>query len=206
MEVVVISPKQSQKMSTFKLRGKIPYFYISIENYDVALHNCLFDTGTTNNIMLLAVMEALGMSFTKYYETSKRMYAIDSRKVLAYREIKDFYAWITAAPHIITVFNIIVVYLPPAYGVVLGREGTSMIIGYTMNDRSCIMLPGKEGAMIRAPHEPRNPFSFKKKENELMEYYIDVGIGNYVILDMEHNESLEQVQRARNQECFFEGY
>jgi hypothetical protein len=39
-----------------------------------------------------------------------------------------------------------------------------------------------------------------------MEDYIDVGIGNYAILDMEHNESLEQVQHRENQECLFEGY
>jgi hypothetical protein len=45
-----------------------------------------------------------------------------------------------------------------------------------MNDGSCMMLPGKEGAMIKVPREPRKPFSFKKKDNELMEDYIDVGL------------------------------
>jgi hypothetical protein len=89
-EVVVTSPKQSQSPSTAKLRGKIPPFYISIENHDVALHNCLVDTGTTNNIMSLAVMEALGMSCTKYYETGERIYAIDSRKVPAYKKSRIF--------------------------------------------------------------------------------------------------------------------
>jgi hypothetical protein len=54
MEVVVISLKQIQNTSTIKLRGKIPPFYISIENHDVAIHNCLVDTGATNNIMPLA--------------------------------------------------------------------------------------------------------------------------------------------------------
>jgi ribonuclease HI len=156
--------------------------------------------------MSLAVMEALGMICTKYYETGERIYAIDSRKVPTYREIKDFYAWITTTPHIIIVFNINVVDLPPVYGVVLGRYWTSMIGGYIMNDEFCMMLPGKDGAMIKVPHELRKPFSFKKKENELMEDYIDVKIGNYVILDMKHNKSLEQVQGLGNQECLFEGY
>jgi hypothetical protein len=64
-----------------------------------------------------------------------------------------------------------------------------------MNDGSCMMLPGKEGAMIKVPREPRKPFSFKKKDNELMEDYIDVGIGNYAILDMEHSEILEKSAR-----------
>jgi hypothetical protein len=76
------------------LRGKIPPFYISIENHDVALHNCLVDTSATNN-----------------YETGESIYAIDSRQVPTYAEIKEFYAWIMTTPHIITVFNIIVVEL-----------------------------------------------------------------------------------------------
>jgi len=156
--------------------------------------------------MPLAVMEALGMSCTKYYETSESIYAIDSRKVPAYREIKDFYNWITTAPHIITIFNIIVVDLPPTYGVVLGRDWTSMISGYIMNDKSCMMLPGKEGVMIKLRREPIKPFDFNKKDNELMEYYVDVRIGNYVLLDTEHNESLEKVHGAGNQECLFQGY
>jgi hypothetical protein len=100
----------------------------------------------------------------------------------------------------------IVADLPPTYVVVLRRDWTSMIRGYIMNDGSCMMLLGKEGGMIKAPCESRKPFSFKKKDNELMEDYIYDGIGNYAILDMEHNESLEQVQDTENQECLFEGY
>jgi hypothetical protein len=188
------------------MRGEIPPFYISIENHDVAIHNYLVDIGATNNIIPLAFMETLGMSFTKYYEINEIIYAIDSRKVPSYGQTKEFYAWITTTPHIITIFNIIVVDLPPAYGVILGRYWTSVIDGYTMNDGSCMMLPDKEGVMIKVPHEPRKPFSFKKKDTELMEDYIDVMIGNFAILDIDHNEILEQVQEAENQECFLEGY
>ena len=40
-----------------------------------------------------------------------------------------------------------------------------------------------------------------------MENYIDAGIGNYAILDMEHNNSsLEQLQDTKNQEYLFEWY
>jgi hypothetical protein len=97
-EAIVTGQKQNQSQSTTKPRGKIPPFYNSIENHDVALHNCLVDTSATNNIMPLAVMEALGMSCTEYYETNESIYAIDSRKVPAYGEIKEFYAWITTTP------------------------------------------------------------------------------------------------------------
>jgi hypothetical protein len=109
------------------------------------------------------------------------------------------------APHIITVFNIIVVDLPPEYEVVLGRDWSSMIGGYIINDGSCMMLLGK-GTRIKVPHKPKKPFSFKNKDNELMEDYIDDGIGNYTILDMEHSKILDQVQDMENQEYMFEGY
>jgi hypothetical protein len=206
VEGVVTNPKQIPSQSTAKLKGKNPPFYISIENHDVALHNCLVDTGMTNNIMPLAVMEALGRSCTKYYEIGESMYAIDTINVPSCREINEFYACITTSPHVIIVFNIIVVDIPPTYEVVLGRDWTSMIRGYIMNNKNCMMLPGKEGVMIKVPREPRKPFSFKKKENELMEDYIDVRIGNYVILDIDHNKILDEFQDAENQECLFKGY
>jgi ribonuclease HI len=81
-----------------------------------------------------------------------------------------------------------------------------MIGGYIMNDGSCMMLRDKEGAMIKVPREPRKPFFFKKKDNELMEDYIDIGIRNYVILDMEQIEIQDQIEGMENQENLFEGY
>jgi hypothetical protein len=111
-----------------------------------------------------------------------------------------------ATPHIITFFNIIVVDLPPTYGVVLGRDWSSMIGGYIMNNGSCMMLPGKEGAIIKVPREPKKHFSFKKKDNELMEDYIDSEIRKYAILDVKHNENLERVQDLEVPKCVFEGY
>jgi ribonuclease HI len=81
-----------------------------------------------------------------------------------------------------------------------------MIVGYIMNDGSCMMLARKEGAMIKLPNEPRKPFSFKNKDNELVEDYIDVEIGKYSILDIEHNKNLEQLQDTKNQDYLFEGY
>jgi len=75
-----------------------------------------------------------------------------------------------------------------------------------MNDGSCMMLPYKEGEMIKVPCEPRKPLSLKNKDNKLMEYYIYVGIRNYAILEMEQIEILEQIQGMENQEHTFEGY
>jgi hypothetical protein len=66
-------------------------------------------------------MEALVMGFTRNYEVGENIYVIDSRKVPTYGKIKYFCAWINVA-HITTIFTIIVVYLPHAYGVSFGRD------------------------------------------------------------------------------------
>jgi len=126
--------------------------------------------------------------------------------VPSYGEIKYFYAWIMTTSHIIKVFNIIVVDLPHAYGFILGRDWLSMIEGYIMNNGSYMMLPGKYRAMIKVPHEPRKLFSFKKKDNKLMEDYIDAGIKNYAILDMEQTKSLDKIQDMENKEHPLEGF
>jgi hypothetical protein len=121
------------------------------------------------------------MECKRHYETGKRIYVIESKKFLAYGEIKYFCAWITTNPHITKIFTIIVVYLPLAYGVVIGRDLCSMIGGYIMNCVISIIFPHKNGTMVRAPREVSKSVSFKKKENELMRNYLDAGMGNYVI-------------------------
>jgi len=84
--------------------------------------------------------------------------------------------------------------LPPTYGVVLVRDWCSMIGGYIMNDRRCMMLSNKYGTTVRVPKEIRKPFSFKRKENELMINYLDVVRGNYVFSDSEQICTQEQIK------------
>jgi hypothetical protein len=121
IEAIVVNTRQQQNFTSVRPRDKIPPFYISLKNHDFTIHKCLVDNGDTDNIIPLSVMEDLGMECTKYYETGESIYAIDSRKVPAYGEIKVFYAWISEKPHITTIFTIIVVDTPPAYDVFLKR-------------------------------------------------------------------------------------
>jgi hypothetical protein len=110
------------------------------------------------------VMESLGMECTKYYETCEIIYAIDSRKYLAYGEIKYFCAWICATPHITIVFTIIVVDLPLHMVFPWSRDWCSMIGGYIMNDGICMMLPNKYGTMIRVPREKGSQHHLKRNK------------------------------------------
>jgi hypothetical protein len=82
----------------------------------------MVDSGATENIMPLSVMEDLGMECNKYYEIGEIIYSIESRKVQACREIKYLCAWISATPHITTIFTMIMVDFPLAHGIVLRRD------------------------------------------------------------------------------------
>jgi hypothetical protein len=163
MEVAVIIPRKQQIYSSAKPKPKVPPFYTTIENNEVIMHNCSIDSGSNNRIMSLSLMQALKMECTIHYEASESIYAIDSRKVLAYGEIKYLCAWISVAPHITTIFTIVVIDLPPTYEVVLGRNWSSMIGGYIMKDKICMKLLNKDGTMIRVPREIRKHFFFQKK-------------------------------------------
>jgi hypothetical protein len=44
IEAVVMSTRQHQNVSSVIPRGKVPPFYISIENHDFTLHNCLVNS------------------------------------------------------------------------------------------------------------------------------------------------------------------
>jgi hypothetical protein len=70
-----------------------------------------------------------------------------------------------------------------------------MIGGYMINVVSCMMFLEKERAMINVPREHKRQFSFKNKDNELMEDYIHASIMKFVILDM---EKIEEIKREDN--------
>jgi hypothetical protein len=118
MDVVSVNTQQHYNPSFMRSRSRVPPFFILLENHDLILHNCMVDSNATNNIMSVYIMEDVGLECTKYYEVGEIIYAIDSIKVLAYGEIKDFFAWIISKPHIKTIFTIIVVDLPITYNVV----------------------------------------------------------------------------------------
>ena len=44
-----------------------PPFYISLNIHDKILHNCLLDSGASQNLMPKPVMDELGLSITKPY-------------------------------------------------------------------------------------------------------------------------------------------
>ena len=54
--------------------GDIPPFYITLTIHDMYLHNAMFDSGASHNLMPKKVMECLGLDITRPY---KDLYSFD---------------------------------------------------------------------------------------------------------------------------------
>ena len=73
--------------------------------------------------------------------------------------------------------------LPPTYSSILGHEWSYPLGGYLMNDGSYMMLPNMDGSLTRVPHETKKHVFFQNKEENGMDNFLDMGLGNYVVLE-----------------------
>lgn len=60
--------------------------FISLWLHEYVLHNPMFDSGASHNLMLKEIMEKLGLDITRKYHD---MYSFDSNRVKCIRLIKD---------------------------------------------------------------------------------------------------------------------
>ena len=146
--------------------------------------------GATHNVMPLSFMRTIGLDCTRHCQASECIFAIDSRSVTTYEEIKICCARISSSPTIHIVFTIIVVNLPSTYTLVLGRGWSYPLGDYLMNDGSCMMLLSKDGGITRIPHETKKPVCFERKEEVGMDNFLDLGLENYVVLEDITNKML----------------
>ena len=68
------------------IKDSYPPFYISLNIHDKILHNCLLDSGASQNLMPKAVMDEIGLNITKPYHN---LFSFDSKKIKCLGLIKD---------------------------------------------------------------------------------------------------------------------
>jgi len=66
--------------------SEVAMFYISLRLHDYVLHNAMFDSGASHNLMPKAIMEKLGLDITRKYHD---LYSFDSGSVRCLGLIKD---------------------------------------------------------------------------------------------------------------------
>jgi ribonuclease HI len=118
--------------------GTVPPFYISLNIHDKTLHNAMLDSGASHNLMPKAVMEKLGLDITRPY---KDLYSFDSSKVKCIGLIKDLCVTLAQIPAKSLVMDIVVVDIPPKYGMLLSRSWGAKLQGTLQLDMTYATIP-----------------------------------------------------------------
>jgi hypothetical protein len=157
-----------------------PLFYISLNIHEKTLHNCLFDSGASHNLMLKAVMNELGLEITKSYHD---LFSFDSRKFKCLGMIKDLVVTLTQASMKTMVMDIVVVDIPPKFGCLLSRSWMKRLGGTLQMDLSYATIPVFRGVNRRLYRESQLAYVISDEKNPSNHpiYSVDTGMGSCIL-------------------------
>jgi hypothetical protein len=118
--------------------GDVSPFYVSLKVHDMTLHNAMLDSGSSHNLMLKVIMDELGLDITRPY---KDLFSFDSRKVKCLGLIKDLVVSLSQIPSNNLVMDVVVVDIPPKFGMLLSRSWATKLKGTLQMDMSYATIP-----------------------------------------------------------------
>lgn len=123
-------------------------FYISMHIHDKILHNAMFDSGASHNLMPKSVMERLNLDITRPY---KDLYSFDSSQVKCLGLIKDLCVSLVQYPNKTILMDVVVADILPKYGMLLSRSWGAKLQGSLQLDMSyaTISVFGKPKRLYR---------------------------------------------------------
>ena len=104
----------------------VPPFYISLRLHDFVLHNAMFDFRASHNLMPKATMDKLGLDITRQYHD---LYSFDSNRVRCIGLIKDVVVSSDQLPMKNVLVDVVVVDIPPRFGMLLSRSWVAKLKG-----------------------------------------------------------------------------
>lgn len=104
----------------------LPPFYISLRLHEYVLHNAMFDSGASHNLMPKAIMEKLGLDITRKYHD---LYSFDSSWVKCIGLIKDLVVSLDQNPTKNVLMDVVVADIPPRFGMLLSRSWGAKLKG-----------------------------------------------------------------------------
>ena len=112
--------------------GVLP-FYVSLHIHDKILHNAMFDSGASHNLMPKSVMERLNLDITRPY---KDLFSFDSSQVKCLGLIKDLCVSLVQYPNKTILMDVVVADIPPKYEMLLSRSWGARLQGSLQLDMS----------------------------------------------------------------------
>jgi hypothetical protein len=157
-----------------------PPFYTSLNIHDKIMHNCLMDSGASHNLMPKTIMDELGLEITKTYHD---LYSFESRKVKFLGVIKDLVVTLFQLPMKSVVMDIVVVDVPPKFGMLLSRSWIK-ILGETLQmDLSYATIPVFGGEHKRLYRESQLAYIISDEANPTNHpiYAVDADLGSSIL-------------------------
>jgi len=94
-------------------------FYINLRVHDFVLHNAMFDSGASHNLMPKEIMEKLGLDITRNYHD---LYSFDSNRVKCIGLTKDLVVTLDQILAKSVLMDVVVADVPPRFGMLLSRS------------------------------------------------------------------------------------
>ena len=130
------------------LDSDVPPFYTSLRLHEYVLHNAMFDSRASHNLMPRAIMEKLGLDITKKYHD---LYSFDSSRVRCIGLIKYLVVSLDHIPTKNVLMDVVVADIPPIFGMLLSRSWGEKIKGTLQLDFSyaTILVFGQKRKLYR---------------------------------------------------------
>jgi hypothetical protein len=99
-------------------KGKpfVPPFLLAFQVFNINLHNCLVDSVASSNVAPLSICKKLNVFLLK---SDKHIIQLEKTQVKVIGELKDVMIRMDTHPKFVQVIDIIVVYIPKSYGLLL---------------------------------------------------------------------------------------
>eukprot|EP00253_Pinus_taeda_P019497 PITA_19497 len=174
----------------------VPPFYISFRIHDYVLHNAMFDSGASHNLMPKEIMEKLGLDITRKYHD---LYSFDSSRVRCIGLIKDLVVSLDQIPAKNLLMDVVVADIPPQFGMLLSRSWGSKLKGTLQLDFSYATIP-VFGQMRKVYREQKMKYMITNKEKPVNHpvNYVQTDFESYVLFADNFNEVDSQLVQVED--------
>lgn len=149
--------------------------------HDMFLHNAMFDSSASHNLMPKIIMDILGIDITNPY---KDLYSFDSREVKCLGLINYLVFVLHQMPEKSLVMDVVEANVPPKFGMMWSRLWVAKLKGTFQMEISyaTIRIFGKTRSLYR---ENRLGYMINNKENleNLPIYFIDTDMGSSMLFN-----------------------
>ena len=174
--------------------SEVPPFYISLRLHDFVLHNGMFDSGASHNLMPKAIMDKLGLDITQQYHD---LYSFDSSRLRCIGLIKDLVVSLDQLPMKNVLMDVVVADIPPRFGMLLSRSWVAKLKGTLQLDFSYATIP-VFGQMRKLYREQKMKYMITSKDKPINHpiNYVHTDLESFVLCLDNLNEIDSQIVEA----------